>query len=71
MIILAIFIFVESNFIISISYDHYLWWQVINTINKSPLILLVSWGMLFFSIFLGICGGIMMYRTDRKAEEEK
>lgn len=69
MITLGVIILTLSAFIIQISFDVDLWWQVVESIDKSPYFLLYAYAMLLGSfIFIG-AGIIILLKKDKNVPD--
>lgn len=70
LIFLGVCTFIMSNFIISVSHDNYLWWQVIKSVDQSPLILVLAYMMIFPEFaFIGV-GAFIIITKDRTIEQD-
>lgn len=59
-------VFQMSFYIISISYNTDLWWQVLETIDKSPYNLVLAYVMMAVSIAMIGAGILLSFTRDKK-----
>jgi len=59
-------VFQMAYYIISISYNVDLWWQVIEVIDKSPFNLVLAYVMMAISIAMIVSGILLSFTRDKK-----
>ena len=55
-------------FIIKISENTELWSSVISDVNMSPIVILIAWGVMMYSVMKAGIGGYILFTKDRKSE---
>ena len=59
-------VLILCSFIIKISNDPDLWWRVIESVDMSPIILLIAWGISYLTVILIAVGLTIILTKDRK-----
>ena len=65
-IIFPIFVLLLCSFVIRVSQNEQLWWQVINYIDMSQFILIIAWVMVAVCVYFIAIGITILITKDKK-----